>query len=348
MLLTTIYELKNFFPTHAMDNIEIMQGAIDNSENDFLKEKIGKPLYEALQTYYNNIVQEDNIRSVIPPYDKEPSPWTLLLNLCQRVVVYNAFYRSADVQAVSINNSGFNKMSAEGYDASDEKSMERFKTACNKEAHAAVNRLLVTLEEWAKETEGEYIEEKNNIVRLWRDSKYFYLVEGMLINTASCLNRFVDIYDSREKFVSMIPDLRYIQDLYMVSEMGGKLIAKFVTLSVEGTSDSVTSYALALLQRVMSLFLEARNKTVFRKEAHDEAVMMMKQTVGFFTENYDHLLTILGEEAFEDSPIKKIIERKKEEQEQREKQEHGREKDGVPPQRDGNVKERMFFMPGLN
>ena len=93
-----------------------------------------------------------------------------------------------------------------------------------------------------------------------------------------------------------------------------------------------------MLQRVMSIHLEARNKLLLRKGAHDEAVMMTKQTVNFIEENYDHFVELYGEDIFSDSPIKKK---------------------SLPPtpvptdkgpqgKPSANVKRKVFFMPGLN
>ena len=99
-----------------------------------------------------------------------------------------------------------------------------------KEAHAAVDRLLVTLEEWAEEV-GKYDaedlseeqQEKKDITELWRQSRYYYLADGLFINTARKLNEFIDIYESREKFIQLLPDLRYVNEFVLRTELGDTL-----------------------------------------------------------------------------------------------------------------------------
>ena len=48
MIITTIQELRLASPAHALDSIDGLVGFIDNSEHDFLEEKLGTPLYDSL------------------------------------------------------------------------------------------------------------------------------------------------------------------------------------------------------------------------------------------------------------------------------------------------------------
>ncbi len=291
-----------------MDNVELMQGAFDNSENDFLIEKIGRKLYDKLCAVYNEFVQEDKIIEIIPPYESTPSAWIQLLTMCQRIIVFNAFYRSADVQSVSINNSGFNRMTADDYNTADDKSMDKFKASCNKEAHAAVNRLLTTLEIWEKELrekpDDKSLSDKKDIIELWKDSRFFYRVAGLVISTATTLNEYLDIYDNREKFINLVPDLKYIQEMVMTPEIGEQLMANFVTIANQGTDDSVLLRATVMLQRAMSLHLESRNKMFARQvQAHDEAVNATKMFTKIISDNIDHFVELFGEDAMESCPL---------------------------------------------
>ena len=53
MLITSIQELRLASPAHALDSLDGLVGFIDNSEHDFLEDKLGTPLYEALCKWYD-------------------------------------------------------------------------------------------------------------------------------------------------------------------------------------------------------------------------------------------------------------------------------------------------------
>ena len=61
MLLTTANELRLYIPSHQIESLDAYQGFIDNSEHDFLMEKIGKPLYHALVERYEELHDKESI-----------------------------------------------------------------------------------------------------------------------------------------------------------------------------------------------------------------------------------------------------------------------------------------------
>ena len=61
MLLTTAGELRLYIPSHQIESLDAYQGFIDNSEHDFLMEKIGKPLYNALVERYEELHDKESI-----------------------------------------------------------------------------------------------------------------------------------------------------------------------------------------------------------------------------------------------------------------------------------------------
>ena len=143
------------------------------------------------------------------------------------------------------------------------------------------------LEEWAKQDYSSVDPEsddakKKELVELWKRSAYFYLVEGLLLNTASALSEFLDIYDSREKFISLLPDLRYIQELILSEEIGDDLLEDLTRKNLNGELKNASEKkAVRLLKRAMALLLEDRNKLFKREAAHSEAVQAVKAARAF-------------------------------------------------------------------
>lgn len=248
MLFTSPSELRFYFPTHAIDTLDPFMGVIDNSEHDFLQEKLGTPLYDRLCDWYeeNGAVGSGSAAAIDT---KELPYYNRLLLLAQRCVAYDAFARAIELGIVSPNNGGINVPTSDDYGKVDLAAIEKFRQRCVIEAHVAINRLLQTLEDWCKESE-EMKEESDassdnsplstlhspldEIVALWHQSRYFYLAAGMLIPSARVLQEYLNIYDSREKFIQMLPDLRFLQEEILAPAIGEDLCAYLVAFATTG------------------------------------------------------------------------------------------------------------------
>ena len=289
MLLTTAGELRLYIPSHQIASLDAYQGFIDNSEHDFLMEKIGKPLYQALVERYEDLHDKESIL----PGGNPLTPWQQLIHLCQRPVAFDMLYRAADVSAVSVNESGLNVTSTDGYESADHDIIDRYKKRLYKEAHQAIDRLLVTLEEWAEslaslKEDGNFDADESEleeIIGLWKKSRYFYLAEGLFINTARKLNEFIDIYESREKFIQLLPDLRYCQEFVLRPEMGDELTDNLMQKMQQGELSAVEQKAVRLAQYALALKVEARSPLFKRDEAKDEAIGAMTRLVSFLKGN---------------------------------------------------------------
>ena len=303
MLLTTAGELRLYIPSHQIASLDAYQGFIDNSEHDFLMEKIGKPLYQALVERYEDLHDKESIL----PGGSPLTPWQQLIHLCQRPVAFDMLYRAADVSAVSVNESGLNVTSTDGYESADHDIIDRYKKRLNQEAHRAIDRLLVTLEEWAEDlvslkADGNFDADESEleeIIGLWKQSRYFYLAEGLFINTARKLNEFIDIYESREKFIQLLPDLRYCQEFVLRPEMGDELTDNLMQKMQQGELSAVEQKAVRLAQYALALKVEARSPLFKRDEAKDEAIGAMTRLVSYLKTNQSKL----DEEAVKTSPF---------------------------------------------
>ena len=329
MIISTTEELRLYSPSNAIDHFETMAGFIDSSEHDFLEDKLGTPLYDALQDYYNTNVLNDEYaqNSLIEAVLKgqKLNPWLELLSVCQRVVVYDALARAIDVQAISVNGAGVNVAVADDYNKPDAQSIANYKLACIKEAHAALNRLLILLEKWTKEATvlGDSVaeptdapsedsgqsgsSEQSAIVAHWRTSRYFFLCASLLIPSCEVLQQYVNIYDSREKYIQLLPDLRYIQEDILEPVIGEDLLAFFVDKSVNGTDEKLLCRIIHKMRKYVARELESRTKVIKtddarRLSAHNEAIPLLTDIQSQIKANQDALLTYC-EEALIASPL---------------------------------------------
>ena len=321
MIITTIQELRLASPAHALDSIDGLVGFIDNSEHDFLEDKLGTPLYNKLCQWYG---QDNTTRSSVSDY--QTGYWNRLLLLAQRCVAFDALGRAIGMQAISVNNAGINMSIADDYPKADDKVMQTYRDTCTKEAHAALNQLLRQLEQWCKE-QGDATttvvsgspagssddatttpdgsqsgatsdnSERSEIVTLWKESRYYYLAAAMLIPSCEVLQSYLNIYDSREKFIQLLPDLRFIQEEIIANSIGEDLLKIVIDFARDDklpvSDDSVPSGLPATslteptltrlvhrLRKVMTALLISRTKVLkYDKEqkvqAHDDGVRML-------------------------------------------------------------------------
>lgn len=354
MLISTPEELRLYSPANAIDHIETLSGFLNSSEHDFLTEKLGSKLHTSLVEYYRTLTEDtDGISTFINSvtHGKALLPYARLLTLAQRVVTFDALGRAIDMQAISVNGSGINIATADDYGKADRETVVAYKATCVKEAHAAVNRLLVVLEEWTQECSalsensetseessvlGDSVAEKKEIVSLWATSRYFYLAASLAIPSATVLQEYLNIYDSREKFITMLPDLRYIQEDIIASIIGEDFLdylvdyARTTLGTIPALSSSVSGNAIAetseeeetaltsaekrLLNRIIhrlrkavARHLESRTMQVKvgdarRETAHNEAVKLTTDLSDYITAHQSDL-PAAALEAFQTSPL---------------------------------------------
>lgn len=309
MILSTNQELRLILPSNAVDDIANLQGVLDNSEKDFLQDKLGKPLYTRLCEYYTTLGGDGFYQQKIDgSYAKKP--WSVLLNLAQRMVVNDAMARYAYQQILSVNGAGVNIASSTDYDPATEKLLDKGVAGYRMEAMVSLNNLLKLLENWAvsintpaeapaqkdgsASTEvqnGESTEVQNGestevpqdesteahkaieeIVLLWQESKYYYLHHDLLLPTCSVLEQYLSVHDNRDKFIRLLPDLRYIQDEYIADVFGDELIDR---LQHADDRDKL----LRKVRRLMTAYLVERTTVIAfdkatRLLAHNESISL--------------------------------------------------------------------------
>lgn len=316
MILSTNQELRLILPSNAVDDIANLQGVLDNSEKDFLQDKLGKPLYTRLCEYYTTLGGDGFYQQKTDgSYAKKP--WSVLLNLAQRMVVNDAMARYAYQQILSVNGAGVNIASSSDYDPATEKLLDKGVAGYKKEAMVSLNNLLILLENWAvsintpaeaatkdgsastevqkgestevpkdestevpkdestevpKDESTEAHSAIEEIVLLWQESKYYYLHHDLLIPTCSTLQQYLDVYDNRDKFIRLLPDLRYVQDEYIADVFGDELIDR---LQHADDRDKL----LRKVRRLMTAYLVERTTVIAfdkatRLLAHNESVSL--------------------------------------------------------------------------
>lgn len=291
MILSTTKELRLHIPSNAIDEISSLQGTLDNSEKDFLRDKLGDSLYDQLCEYYQSISPDEFYLSVTNG-EHTHQPWQQLLLMAQRMVVYDAMSRFAYTQALSINGTGINVASSDDYGTASKDLLDKGVQGYKREAMVSLNQMLVMLEGWAKKmatpapiadadtieqpTEPKDEEHKaiEEISLLWQESQYYYLHHDLLIATCADLQHYLDIYENREKFIRLLPDLHFIQDEYISEAIGEDTVQRLLH-----TNDPADQPLLRKVRRLMVAHLEERTTILTidkarRAAAHNEAISL--------------------------------------------------------------------------
>lgn len=292
MILSTTKELRLHIPSNAIDEISSLQGILDNSEKDFLRDKLGDSLYNRLCEYYQTVSPDDFYMAVCNGENTQ-HPWMQILLMAQRMVTYDAMSRFAYTQALSINGTGINVASSDDYGTASKDLLDKGVQGYKREAMVSLNQMLVMLEGWAKKmatpapivdadsTEPPTTEPKDEqhkaieeISLLWQESQYYYLHHDLLIATCADLQHYLDIYESREKFIRLLPDLHFIQDEYISEAIGEDTVQRLLH-----TDDPADKPLLRKVRRLMVAHLEERTTILTidkarRAAAHNEAISL--------------------------------------------------------------------------
>lgn len=301
MILSTTKELRLHIPSNAIDEISSLQGILDNSEKDFLRDKLGDSLYNRLCEYYQTI-SPDDFYMAVSNGEHSKQPWMQLLLMAQRMVTYDAMSRFAYTQALSINGSGINMASSDDYGTASKDLLDKSVQGYKREAMVSLNQMLVMLEGWARkmetpapiadadtteplptEPEGEPSptepdDEQHKAIEeisvLWQESQYYYLHHDLLIATCADLQQYLDIYESREKFIRLLPDLHFIQDEYISEAIGEDMVQRLLH-----TTDPNDKPLLRKVRRLMVAHLEERTTILTidkarRAAAHNETIAL--------------------------------------------------------------------------
>ena len=309
MLIRTLQELRLYNTSHALDDIEPLMGIIDNVEKDILVDKLGKPLYTALCSHYKNVDTDLFVKAV--QEDSLDDDMDVLLRLSQAVVANEVINHAIALHLVSLNNSGLNMGSAEDYAVASKDAVETSRKELYQLTHIAINALLEWLEEKAQATpatpatpnpdpspvDGEGGEGGEgapvDIAALWRESPFYWQTTTLLIPSAVVLREFWDTFDNREKFVRMLPDIRYAQDI-IGDEIGEQWLEYLVETAFKGTDDAHLKHIINRLRRSCVALLESRTDVIKndkerKSRAYDEGLKYLRRACDYMVNHQKDL-----------------------------------------------------------
>lgn len=310
MILSTNQELRLQIPSNAVDDVANLQGMLDNSEKDFLKPRLGASLYDRLCKYYASIEPSDFCDTVINGnYTDNPWSELLVYAqrmVANDAMAQNVEKQVLSINGSGINVASSSDFAAATKDqiAQGKGSFrETAMTSLNNmlsllEGWARKVNTPMPIEaagdgiegstpsdgsnqgpssegtdsgnDTATEAETKRHEAIEEIVTLWQESKYYYYHKNLLFPTCESLYPFLDIRDNRDKFIRLIPDMRFIQSEYLEEAFGEDFIPRLLQASED---DKMLDKA----RQLVAAYLKERTSVISfdkltRSTAHNDAI----------------------------------------------------------------------------
>lgn len=299
MLVTTQNEIQALMPTARWDKPQVLFGYLEEEEAVALEPLLGASLYQHVLTEYDRLRQEyvDITATTVRPTGKAKQDPRLahadvterleqvaqgkyretyttpeegekevpakdmktiqLIRICQRIEWYRMLANKAGLLTVSFNEGGgMNVSSGESYDPADEKTKDRAVMDALGGAGRATDSLLLFLEADAK---GEKL-----FTEMWQEADAFYLNKDLLFQTATVLDKFLDIKSQRMAYVSLVRDIRFCQDTYLEPRIGARLLEAVVDFANNGGDSTVMKTLLKKLRIALSFYVESRRTNISR------------------------------------------------------------------------------------
>ena len=305
MIITLPQEIESYLPTSKWKDAQSLLAYTEEEEANLLLPVLGEELLDYLTAQYDELVAEyQGITPQVFPSDKVDDA-VRLIRMCQKAVLYMALANNSGLMAVSFNKGGgMNVVSAEYYEAADKESIARFERDAYKKAHRNIDAILTLLERDAQKTEPQFAE-------MWKKSRYFYLQSHLLITTAMQMQDYLDIKGSRERYIELVPDLKYCQATYLTPRVGDALMKALVAQATDAsivptvTDDSKTeeeilaaneairndwSEALDRLRAALANYTEHRNTKLRRDDSLSEADMSMARALEYLSAHQSSFL----------------------------------------------------------
>ena len=310
MILFTNQELRLQIPSNAVDEVANLQGMLDNSEKDFLKPRLGASLYDRLCKYYASIEPVDFCDTVINgSYTDNPWSELLVYAqrmVANDAMAQNIEKQVLSINGSGINVASSSDFAvatkdqiAQGKGSFRETAMTSLNNMLSLlEGWAKEVNTPMPIEtagdgtessnpsdgsnqgsssegtdsgnDTAAEAEKKRHEAIEKIVTLWQESKYYYYHRDLLFPTCESLYPYLDIRDNRDKFIRLIPDMRFIQSEYLEEAFGEDFIPRLLQASED---DKMLKKA----RQLIAAYLKERTSVInfdklTRSTAHNDAI----------------------------------------------------------------------------
>ncbi len=241
MLISSIYELNALLPANVSSESDRWLTLMEQTERNYIVQLLGNELYNLVKEEYMKIMNGGGMDATGAPLsgpealvstqsardNLKYTPMQELIRLLQVPLVYMTLANNAGMLSVSLNDAGLNVATADSYDAAKKDDREALARDCYMNAHKGMEQVLLFLEEDARSNSPQFLE-------AWMKSRTFYRQNGLLLRTATEVDRLLDIAGSRETFLTLVPAILRFQENRIRPELGDRLTNAFIQFHTFG------------------------------------------------------------------------------------------------------------------
>lgn len=239
MLLKNIKEVNRFLPSNVIKNFDMISSFITASEKEYIIPVLGKELYKELKKRYDN-----------PADDDTSGLWNELLESVQYPLVNFAMHKALPKNNVTMMIGGAAVAVSQNMEVASQKRIDALSESLYEDAQKGIDQLLIFLEE-------DSLSDSPVFKQLWEKSRYFYQMQGSLINTAAIFQEYVNIMGSRAVFVKLKPNIAYCEKVYIRPELSNNLIDYLI--ENDGNLDEAHMLIQAQIRNALAYYVADRD-----------------------------------------------------------------------------------------
>jgi hypothetical protein len=194
MIINDTPTIKKYLPVNASVNFDNIKPSIKAAERKFLKPLIGKSQLDILSASSTDA-------KVLEAID-----------LAQESVANLAYYLGLPISAVQINDAGIHVVDGNNSSPATDKQFKELQRSFKRSGHEALDELL------------ELMEDNPDKFSAWLQSDSYSVHNSLLVNKTSVFNKYYYIFNSRQTFIALTPNIRSVEDQFILPSIGSELL----------------------------------------------------------------------------------------------------------------------------
>jgi hypothetical protein len=150
-------------------------------------------------------------------FDVEEPPTDQIINqaleLAQEAVANYAYYLYLPIGAVQISDNGIHVVDNENTKTASDKQFKELQRSFLKSAHEALDELL------------EHMEMSADKFMSWFNQEHYTVYKDLLVNKTSIFNKYFHIFNSRQTFIAIRPNIIVVEDQFIQPTIGSELLS---------------------------------------------------------------------------------------------------------------------------
>lgn len=219
--------VKKYVSVNASVTYETLEPFIRQVERKYIKPLIGKAQYAIFDT------------------DTEPSEALVkeAWELAQETICYFAFYEALPDLSVQITEAGIFTASSDETQIASDKHIKELQRSKKRLAHETLDEML------------KVMESDTSKFAAWTADASYTSHKSLLVNSTAIFNKYYNIFDSRQTFVALKPELITVEKQYIEAPVQADLLEALKTISATNTN---RTKAKTLLQQAIVAFTIAK------------------------------------------------------------------------------------------